>query len=1685
MSVRVTAASAQRTPGPELGAWTSTYEASELSRKAQPNPFPSWVNAPISAQEIQCIMFHLRDVFQFQEDNARNMFSYLMKLLDLRALRLSPMLALKTLHADYIGGAHANLCKWYFAAQMYGDRADPSSFREKDTQYEHARDMWLQQHRGEGVLGYVTQISLWLLIWGEANNVRFMPECLCFLYKCCHDYLCAQDQGGERVLAPFLDHAITPIYKAYRLQCYTEAEGRLRHRGKDHAHVKGYDDFNQLFWYQKGLWRLKLDDKTLLMAVEKTQRYLHLPRVRWDKAVSKTYRELRTWLHVVVNFSRVWVLHLSMFWYYTAFNSGPLYTPGYRVSRDTQPPAYLRLTVMSVAGPLAVLLLMCALVLEAWFVPRLWVGARPVAGRLLLLLLLFCMLAAPTVLLVVWPLQDVWNTVIASFQFALSILSVCYLLFTPLSRLFMFGSRGRRFLALDYFTSDFHQLLGPSRVCLWVLWLMVFFFKFVESYFFLTLSLRDPLRELSVMEIGRCSGDAWTGPWLCRHQPHILLVLILALDFILFFLDTYLWYITLNTLTSVFLSIRMGITVWTPWKNIFSKLPGRLMHKVLYVRGDEASNRDEIVHLWNSFVFSLFREHYISLEQCQRLAYLRNGAEVNEPKFFVSQEDDQNSSLEGAVEAQRRVSFFAQSLATPMPGVRLVAAMPCFTVLVPHFKEAIILSYNKVMQNFKTLNGIAMFDYLKQLHPAEWANYLEDTKRIDEEDRLPGELETDEKVLAFRKETGYIDRLQERRHRAQIWNSLRLQTLFRTVAGFMKYSEAIQNLAYSESLKEPVTEELEKRIRHVALTKFRIIVSMQRYTLLSDEDAQEVAHMLRTYPEMQIAYIDEEQDADGNLTFYSVLVDGTGEVYNSNKPVPKYRIRLSGNPILGDGKSDNQNHAVIFTRGEYIQLIDANQDNYEEECFKIRSTLAEFEEMDLEDPYEGEPPTKHPVAIIGTREYIFSENAGILGDVAAGKEQTFGTLFARTLAHIGGKLHYGHPDFLNAVFMTTRGGVSKAQKGLHLNEDIYAGMNAISRGGRIKHCEYMQCGKGRDLGFESISNFITKIGAGMGEQILSREYFYLGTQLPIDRFLLFYYAHAGFHLNNVAIMISINLFLMVGVNLAALTSDSTVCEYNKNRPFTDPRRPISCLNLVPVVQWLERCIHLILIVLVIAFVPLGIQELTERGFYKAITRLGKHFGSLSPLFEVFVCKIYAQLLVSDLAIGGAQYISTGRGLATQRNSYATLYSRFGNETIMYAAFLMLLVMYISISMWKLVFVYFWFTILALLISPFIYNPHQYVFERFFRDYLCFLGWLFEGSRISGNAWIDLVRVRRSRFTGVKTRKRLPERVEEKRKTSRLRLIPLSALERALEMRPSRANIFLTCIAPSLVSIFVVGCAYLFANAQNEVRGAVPTAAILRILFVSLLPIVANFVVLLAFFAVSLVIGPFASAIFGRFGLVLAGVAHVFALLSHIALFELLWLLQDYNLAQTVLGFALCTMIQRFFLFFLGTFMVSREYRDDAVNWAWWLGQWFSARLLFWVFVQPFRELCCKTAEMLYFAADLVIGHLVFFIQLPIVFVPLANLWHSVMLFWAKPGKQVRFPRRKEADRGRGMAALGFFVMVVSMAFAAAIFVVPLVLRHHAGVDLLNYLPEFIADLQQPTAQSYGRKGLYRGLVKNV
>jgi len=328
------------------------------------------------------------------------------------------------------------------------------------------------------------------------------------------------------------------------------------------------------------------------------------------------------------------------------------------------------------------------------------------------------------------------------------------------------------------------------------------------------------------------------------------------------------------------------------------------------------------------------------------------------------------------------------------------------------------------------------------------------------------------------------------------------------------------------------TDKLERELERMARRKFKFVVSMQRYSKFNKEEHENAEFLLRAYPDLQIAYLEAKQPRKegGDPRIYSALIDGHSEfVPETGHCRPKFHIELPGTPFLETEsptiRTMPSSATVESTCSLSMPTRTTTLRNFSRSgmfSLNSRSTLCH---AGAHGQWNHKDFKKAPVTILGAREYIFSENIGILCDLSAGKEQTFGTLSARSMAWIGGKLHCGHPDFLNALYMTTRGGVSKAQKGLHLDEDIYAGMNAFGRGARIKHTEYYQCGKGRDLGFGTIFNFQTKIRTGMGEQMLSREY-YLGTQLPINRFLTFYYGHPGFQINNMLVILSVQTFVL-------------------------------------------------------------------------------------------------------------------------------------------------------------------------------------------------------------------------------------------------------------------------------------------------------------------------------------------------------------------------------------------------------------------------------------------------------------------------------------------------------------------------------------------------------------------------------
>lgn len=1643
-------------------------------------PYPAWSSErqiPISMEEIEDIFLDLTHKFGFQKDSMRNMFDFLMHQLDSRASRMSPNQALLTLHADYIGGHNANYRKWYFAAQLnlddaVGQTQNPGLQRLRSVKggpaktagsksLDSALNRWRNAMNNMSHYDRLRQLALFLMCWGEGGNVRFVPECMCFIFKCADDYYRSPECQNRADPVPegvYLEHVIKPLYRFMRDQGYEVVDGKFVRRERDHDQIIGYDDINQLFWYPEGIARIVTGNGKRLVDLPPSQRYMQFGKIDWNKVFFKTYYEKRSAAHLLVNFNRIWIFHVALFWYYTAFNSPRVYAP--KTKLEPSPP--MTWSAVALGGAVATMIMIAATLAEFAYIPTTWNNASHLTTRLVFLLIILALTAGPTVYIAMVDGKENNGNIpliVGIVQFFISVVATVAFAIIPSGR--MFGDRvagkSRKYMASQTFTASYPALSGPARFASILLWILVFGCKYAESYFFLSSSFSAPVSVMARTNIERCN-DRIFGDTLCRNHMPFTLAIMYLMDLILYFLDTYLWYIIWLVVFSIGRSFALGLSIWTPWKDIYTRMPKRMYAKLLATGEMEVKYKPKVLvsQLWNAIIISMYREHLLSIDHVQRLLYHQveapNGTRtLRAPPFFTHNNGNSSKSnfFPANGEAERRISFFASSLTTALPEPLPVDAMPTFTVLVPHYSEKILLSLREIIREEDQNTRLTQLEYLKQLHPVEWDNFVKDTKILAEENGFNSTPTTTVTEKGGRKVDdlpfyciGFKTASPEFTLRTRIWASLRAQTLYRTVSGMMNYSKAIK-LLYRVENPQIVqrfagnTDRLERELERMSRRKFKFVVSMQRYSKFNKEEQENAEFLLRAYPDLQIAYLDEEPGAKGgDPRIFSTLIDGHSEFdEKTGRRKPKFRIELPGNPILGDGKSDNQNHAIVFYRGEYLQLIDANQDNYLEECLKIRNILGEFEEYNMsgQSPYAQwghKEFSRSPIAIVGTREYIFSENIGVLGDIAAGKEQTFGTMTARALAWIGGKLHYGHPDFLNGIFMNTRGGVSKAQKGLHLNEDIFAGMNAFGRGGRIKHSDYYQCGKGRDLGFGTVLNFQTKIGTGMGEQLLSREYYYLGTQLPVDRFLTFYYGHPGFQMNNILIIYSIQIFMITLLFIGTLHKQLEICPADAHGNV--PPTASACYILTPVFDWIKRCIVSIFLVFIIAFLPLFLQELVERGTGKAVVRLTKHFLSLSPIFEVFSTQIYSQALLSNLSFGGARYIATGRGFSTTRVSFAILYSRFAGPSIYMGMRNLLILLYASLALWIPHLIYFWFSVLSLCIAPFLFNPHQFSVADFIIDYREFLRWMSRGnSRTKASSWYGYCRLSRTMITGYK-KKKLGH--------------PSEKLSGDVPRAGWRAVIFSEIVWPLIsATIFVV--AYMFVKSFPGEDGSQPPSPLIRILLVAVGPTVWNATVLLALFFTSLLLGPIFSK-WQKFGSYMAALAHFLALVGIVGFFEFFWFLELWDASHAVLGVIAIVAIQRAIQKILIAVFLTREFKHDETNRAWWTGQWYGRGLGNSVISQPAREFVVKIVEMSLWSSDFLLAHILLVILTVPLFIPWFDRIHSTMLFWLRPSKQIRAPlfSTKQRRQRRWIVVKYTLIYLVVVAGLAALIALPAVFR---------------------------------------
>ncbi|CAI5967235.1 unnamed protein product [Closterium sp. NIES-65] len=664
-------------------------------------------------------------------------------------------------------------------------------------------------------------------------------------------------------------------------------------------------------------------------------------------------------------------------------------------------------------------------------------------------------------------------------------------------------------------------------------------------------------------------------------------------------------------------------------------------------------------------------------------------------------------------EARRRICFFTNSLFMDMPHAPRVRFMPSFSVLTPYYSEDVM--YGARQLNEENEDGVSILFYLQKIYPEEWSNFLE---------RMG--CESEEELVA--RENG------DRELRA--WASNRGQTLWRTVRGMMYYKRAMELQAFLDistdqefsagyrALKQAArkgdvsSRATWKQIEAVTDLKFTYVVACQLYgqqKQAGDQRAADIFELMKTHDALRVAYIDEvEVEEKGRVCkeYFSVLVKVSRGVEQEI-----YRVRLPGQAKLGEGKPENQNAAIIFTRGEALQAIDMNQDNYLEEAFKMRNLLQEFGggEGVLSKCMGSRPPT-----ILGVREHIFTGSVSSLGWFMSCQESSFVTIGQRILAWpLKVRFHYGHPDVFDRLFHITRGGVSKASRGINLSEDIYAGINSTLRRGAVTHHEYIQVGKGRDVGLNQISLFEAKVANGNGEQALSRDIYRVGSRFDFMRSLSAYFTTVGFYVSSVIVVLTVYAFLYGRVYLS-LSGVGRSLMNNANISGSDSLQ--SALSSQALVQ----------LGLLMAL-PMLMEMGLERGFRTAMVDFILMQLQLASVFFTFSLGTKAHFFVRTIMHGGAKYRPTGRGFVVRHEKFAENYRLFARSHFTVALEFLLMLIVIAIygeSMsssnglsYFLVTFSMWFLCLSWLFAPFVFNPSAFEWQKVVEDWEDWNRWI--------------------------------------------------------------------------------------------------------------------------------------------------------------------------------------------------------------------------------------------------------------------------------------------------------------------------------------------------------------------------
>ncbi|KDP23126.1 hypothetical protein JCGZ_00181 [Jatropha curcas] len=167
-------------------------------------------------------------------------------------------------------------------------------------------------------------IGLYLLIWGEASNIRFMPECICYIFHHMayevYGILCSNVHpvSGETYETAavdeeaFLRNVITPIYMVLHKESKRNKGGKA-----SHSKWRNYDDLNEYFWSDKCFrlgWPMDRNADFFVHTDDTLHTNERSNQGNSGKRKPKTnFVEVRTFWHLFRSFDRMWIFFILAF----------------------------------------------------------------------------------------------------------------------------------------------------------------------------------------------------------------------------------------------------------------------------------------------------------------------------------------------------------------------------------------------------------------------------------------------------------------------------------------------------------------------------------------------------------------------------------------------------------------------------------------------------------------------------------------------------------------------------------------------------------------------------------------------------------------------------------------------------------------------------------------------------------------------------------------------------------------------------------------------------------------------------------------------------------------------------------------------------------------------------------------------------------------------------------------------------------------------------------------------------------------------------------------------------------------------------------------------------------------------------------------------------------------------------